>query len=121
MTAARRIRSRYPNIFCRETPKGRAYEISFYNHARRRRWERVPGFDNIDAAVELLADRQGKRRRGERTAPTSVRFTDVAQRYLDSRRFAQLGGWTQKNYRAGLRRRSCPTSASSRSLPSTPR
>jgi integrase len=102
MTAARRIRSRYPNIYYREIPKGRAYEISFYDHARRRRWERVPGLDNVDDAVALLADRQGKRRRGERTAPTSVRFADVAQRYLDSRRFAQLGDWTQKNYRAFL-------------------
>jgi integrase len=108
VTAARRIRSRYPNIFYRETPKGRAYEISFYDHARRRRWERVPGFDNVDAAVELLADRQGKRRRGERTAPTSVRFADVAQRYLDSRRFAQLGGWTRKNYSAVLEKEILP-------------
>jgi integrase len=99
---ARRTRSRYRNIYYRETPKGRAYEISFYDHAGKRRWERVPGFDNIDDAVALLADRQGKTRKGEKTAPAGVRLDDVAADYLASRRFAQLGSWTQISYRAEL-------------------
>jgi Phage integrase SAM-like domain len=105
---ARRTRSRYPNIYYRETSKGRSYEISFYEVSGRRRWERVAGFDNIDDAVALLADRQGKTRKGERVAPAGVRLADVAERYLASRRFAQLGPWTQKNYRAALEKEILP-------------
>jgi integrase len=100
--SARRTRSRYPNIYYRETHQGRAYEVSFYDHARRRRWERVPGFDDVEAAKALLAERQGKTRRGERTAPADVTFAGVRDRYLASHRFAKLGAWTQKNYHAAL-------------------
>jgi integrase len=99
---ARRTRSRYPNIYYRETPKGRSYEISFYDASGRRRWQRVDGFDNIDAATAALAEAQGKTRKGERVAPAGVRLADVAARYLASPRFAKLGGWTQKDYRAAL-------------------
>jgi integrase len=95
-------RTRYPNIYYRETPQGRAYEVSFYDHAKRRRWQRVEGFDDIAAAKIALAEAQGKTRKGERTAPAGVTLTDVASRYLASVRFAKLGAWTQKNYRAAL-------------------
>jgi integrase len=98
----RRTRSRYPNIYYRETPNGRSYEISFYDVSGRRRWQRVDGFDNIEAARSALAEAQGKTRKGERVAPGGVRLADVAARYLASARFAKLGAWTQKDYRAAL-------------------
>jgi integrase len=100
--SARRTRSRYPSIYYRETPRGRAYEVSFYDHARRRRWQRVDGFDDIEAAQTALAEAQGKTRKGQKTAPAGVTLADVAARYLASARFAKLGAWTQKNYRAAL-------------------
>jgi integrase len=100
--SARRTRSRYPNIYYRETPNGRSYEISFYDVSGRRRWQRVDGFDNIEAARSALAEAQGKTRKGERVAPGGVRLADVAARYLASARFAKLGAWTQKDYRAAL-------------------
>jgi integrase len=104
----RRTRSRYPNIYYRETPQGRSYEISFYDHLRKRRWERVPGLDNIDAAIALLAERQGKTRKGERTPPAGVTLADVAAGYLASPRFARLCAWTQKSYRAWLEQEVLP-------------
>jgi integrase len=100
--SARRTRSRYPNIYYRETPYGRAYEISFYDHAKRRRWERVPGFDDVDAARDALAKAQGKKRTGTKTPPADATFAGVRDRYLGSRRFAKLGAWTRKNYAAAL-------------------
>jgi integrase len=104
VSGARRTRSRYPNIWWRETKNGRGYEISFRDASGRRRWRRVPGFDDVDAAVAALAEAQGKARKGERVAPAGVRFGEVAERYLESRQFTRLGGWTQKNYRAVLDR-----------------
>src|SRR4249919_2597674 len=105
---ARRTRSRYPNVWFRETPQGRAYEISFYDVAGRRRWQRVPGFDDIEAARAKLAEAQGTTRKGEVVAPAGVRLADVAARYLASPRFAKLGAWTRKNYRAALEQEILP-------------
>jgi hypothetical protein len=76
--SARRTRSRYPNIYYRETPRGRSYEISFYDVSGRRRWHRVEGYDDIEAARSALAEAQGKTRKGERVAPAGVRFADVS-------------------------------------------
>jgi integrase len=98
----RRARSRYPSIYYRDTPEGRAYEVTFRDVSGKQRWERVPGFDNIDAARETLAAKQGKTRKGERTAPSGVRFAEVRERYQQSPQFNRLANWTQKNYRAWL-------------------
>jgi hypothetical protein len=69
---------------------------------KRRRWQRVPGFDDIEAARDELAKVQGKTRKGEKTPPADATFAGVRNRYLASRRFAKLGAWTQKNFRASL-------------------
>jgi hypothetical protein len=51
--------------------------VSLYDHAGKRRWERVPGLENIASAVALLAERQGKPARAnaprqrQRSSPTS--------------------------------------------------
>src|SRR5207247_10454101 len=74
----------------------------------RRRWQRVPGFDDVEAARNALAEAQGKTRKGERAAPAGVRLADVAAAYLASPRFARLGGWTQKSYRAALEKEILP-------------
>jgi integrase len=102
MADKRRTRSRYASIYYRETPQGRAYEISFRDSTGRRRWKRVPGFDDIEAARAALAKEQEKTRRGEVTGPAGVLFGQVAERYLVSRRFNRLGGWTRVSYRAAL-------------------
>jgi integrase len=108
MSDARRTRSRYPNIWYRETKDGRAYEISFRDATGRRRWQRVPGFDDVEVARAALSEAQGKARKGEKIAPAGLRFGTVAERYLNSRQFSRLGGWTQKNYRAALDREILP-------------
>jgi integrase len=107
-TSARRVRSRFPSIYYRETSQGRAYEITFRDHTGKQRWERVVGYDNIEAARDLLADRRGKKRRGEQAPVAGVKFSDVASRYLASPEFADLGDWTRKNYRASLEREILP-------------
>src|SRR5262245_34070903 len=108
MSDARRIRSRHANIWFRETKYGRAYEITFRDASGRRRWRRVPGLDDVEAARAALAEAQEKARKGERTAPAGVKFGEVADRYLESRQFARLGAWTRKNYRAALDREILP-------------
>jgi integrase len=100
--APRRTKSRFACIYFRETPQGRAYEVTFRDHSGRQRWERIPGLDNIEQARDQLAERQGKKRKGEKTPPAGAKFGDVRQRYLQSTQFARLGGWTQKSYRAWL-------------------
>jgi integrase len=100
--APRRTKSRFACVYFRETAQGRAYEITFRDHTGRQRWERVPGVDNIEQARDLLAERQGKKRKGEKTPAAGVRFGEVRQRYLQSPQFTRLGGWTQKSYRASL-------------------
>src|SRR5207249_4664933 len=92
----------FASIYYRETSRGRAYEITFRDHTGRQRWERVLGVDNIEQARDLLAERQGKKRKGEKTPPAGVKFGEVRQRYLESPQFARLGAWTQKNYKASL-------------------
>jgi integrase len=95
----RRTKSKYTCVYYRQTPKGRAYEVSFRDHTGRQRWERVPGFDNIDQARDLLAERLGRKRKGEKNPPAGVRFGDVAELWIAS---ARLEAWTRKNYRASL-------------------
>src|SRR5215510_4425343 len=101
-SSSRRVKSRFACVYYRDTPQGRAYEITFRDHNRKQRWERVPGFDNIEAARDLLADRQGKRRRGERVAPAGITFSDIRSRYQQSSQFDRLGAWTRKSYKAYL-------------------
>jgi integrase len=98
----RRTRSRYPSIYYRDTPDGRAYEVTFRDHHGRQRWERIAGTDNVEAARDTLALRQGKTRKGERTPPAGTRFREVRERYQSSAQFTRLGGWTRKNYLASL-------------------
>ena len=93
-----------PSIYYRETPAGRVYEVTFRDHHGRQRWERIPGTDNIEAARDTLAVRQGKTRKGERTPPAGVTFADVRERYQVSPQFTRLGGWTQKSYADYLNR-----------------
>jgi hypothetical protein len=98
---ARRTRSRFACIYYRETPQGRAYEITFRDHAGRQRWERVPGLDNIEAARDLLAERQGKRRKGEKTPPAGVKFGEVRQRYMQSPQFSPSAAGRRRTTRLG--------------------
>src|SRR5207248_1609311 len=79
-----------------------------YDAEGRRRWRRVDGFDDVEAARDALAEAKGKTRKGERTAPAGVTFADVAAGYLESNRFARLGAWTQKSYRASLEQEILP-------------
>jgi integrase len=103
MSSPRRVKVKgRPGIYYRDTPNGRAYEVTWLDATGRRRWRRVPGFDNLDAAKAELEEEHGRKRRGEKVAPAGVRFGDVAERYLESRQFRRLGPWTQKSYRAVL-------------------
>jgi hypothetical protein len=63
--------------------------------------------DNIDAAIALLADRQGKTRKGERVAGRS-QARRRCRRLPRRPRFARLGPWTQKSYRAWLEQELLP-------------
>lgn len=78
----RRLRvKRHPGVYYRETSSGRHYEITYYDSDGRRRWERVPG--SLEDAVARRADIVGKKHRGDRVAPSTLRFAEFANAWLD--------------------------------------
>src|SRR5439155_2297872 len=72
----------------------RHYEITYVDSDGRRRWQVVPG--NLGHAEQALADVRGRRRRGERVAPSRARVEEVAPKWLDMQ--AQLRPATRGTY-----------------------
>jgi integrase len=95
----------HPGVYYRQTPNGRRYEITFIGDEvlasgkRKRHWQKVDGYDNLDAADAQLAKVKDSKRKGESVAPVKATFGEVAEDWF---RDARLGGWTRKNYRAYL-------------------
>ena len=102
----RRLRvKRHPGIYYRETAQGRSYEITYYDSDGRRRWERVPG--DLETAVARRADVVGKKHRGERVAPSALRFEPFAAEWLESQ--TNLRPRTRAQYDRQIRLHLVPT------------
>jgi integrase len=93
-----------PGIYFREVRDAgrvrRRYEVTYLDSDGRRRWQTVPGFDNLEQAEAALVAVKGKLHNGVRVAPSKVTFNDLADGW-----YAQLavGERTREGYEANLR------------------
>src|SRR5438552_1739916 len=94
-----KVKSR-PGLYYRATPRGRRYELTYLDSDGRRRWQTVPGFDNLELAETLLVEIRSKLNHGERVAPSRQSFADLSAEWG-----AQLnvGERTREHYERDLR------------------
>ena len=76
------------------------FEITYYDSDRRRRWQTIIG--SIDEAEETRADKLGRKRRGERVAPSKLTLAEYVPTWLDSQS-ARLRPKTITTYEGSLR------------------
>jgi integrase len=78
----------------------RRYELTYLDSDGKRRWQAVPGYDNLDDAERLLTQVKRKLHRGVRVAPSRKTFDELADEWL-----AQLRGSerTRERYDVNLR------------------
>jgi integrase len=107
--AARRTRLRgKPGIYYRTVTiengdrrrQVRRYEITYLDSDGRRRWQAVPGHDNLDDAQAALTRINHKLHRGERVAPSKQTFDQLADQWLTQLR---VGERTHERYDSNLR------------------
>jgi integrase len=87
-------------IYYRQVGKRRRYEITYLDSDGRRRWQTVPGFDNLDDAEAMLVDVKGKLHRGERIAPGKLTFNEAADLWFAGKNVAER---TRERYESNLR------------------
>src|SRR4051794_8879677 len=99
--AARRTRvAKHPGIYFRNGADGkRRYEVTYLDSTGRRRWQRVEG--NLEDAQATLDDVKGRKRRGERVAPTKATFAEYADAWLEAQ--SNLRPRTREWYEIALR------------------
>src|SRR5438874_6733449 len=86
-------------VYYRVSANGRrVYEITYVDSEGRRRWQVVPG--NLAHAEVALEEVRGRRRRGERVAPSRARVEEVAPKWLDAQ--VQLRPATRGTYEWAL-------------------
>jgi integrase len=101
MSAQRRISvAKHPGVYYREMLNGqRRYEISYTDTEGRRRWKTIDG--NLKDADAALDDVRGRKRKGERVAPTRATLAEVAKVWFESQ--SQLRPRTLERYDLALR------------------
>jgi len=101
MSAQRRTSvAKHPGVYYREMVNGRRrYEISYTDTEGRRRWKTIDG--NLKAAQAALDDVNGRKRKGERIAPTRATLAEVAAVWFESQ--SQLRPRTLERYDLALR------------------
>jgi hypothetical protein len=91
-------------IYYREVRDGnrsrRRYEITYLDSDGRRRWQTIPGHDNLDEAEAALVAVKTKLHGGIRVAPSKLTFDELADVWLAQ---LTLGERTQEGYTANLR------------------
>jgi integrase len=90
MSARKRHRTKRPGIFYREGADGRRrYVVGFRDSDGRQRWRNVEG--GIEEAQAALDDLRGRKRRGERLAPTKATVREVGETWLASKSLLREG------------------------------
>jgi integrase len=90
-----------PGIYRRVAADGRAvFEIGYRDRDGRQRWQTVAG--GLQDAVVAREEARGRVRRGERSAPSRVRFADLAGEWIAGQT-AVLRPRSLRSYRGGLR------------------
>jgi len=97
----RRIRVK-ESVYYRETPAGRRYEITYVGSDGKRRWQTIPGHDNLKQAEAQLVEIRQKLHRGEKVAPTKLTFNELADEY-ESKEKRHLRPGTSSRYEQNLR------------------
>lgn len=97
---SRRTRTRWPGVYYRETPKGRRYEISFSDSTGRRRWRTIDGGEKEARAA--LEEVRGRKRKGERIAPSRATLAEVTETWLREQT-GNLRPRTVERYEGALR------------------
>src|SRR5438128_463107 len=88
------------SIYCRHTPAGSRYEITYIDSLGRRRWQVTEG--GIKDARAVLADVVSRLSRGERVAPSKLTLDEIAATWLEAQR-DRLRPRTVERYEAVLR------------------
>ena len=86
-------------IYCRATPAGRRYEITYSDSTGRQRWKVIPG--GIREARAARADVLSRLARGELVAPSRVTLGEAAGTWLATQ--TQVRPRTFERYEAVLR------------------
>jgi integrase len=89
-----------PGIYFRQVGRQRRYEITFLDSDGRRRWQTVPGFDNLDDADALLIDVKSKMHRGQRIAPGKLTFNEAVDVWFAGKNVEER---TRERYESNLR------------------
>lgn len=97
---SRRTKTRWPGVYYREAPNGRRYEISFADSTGRRRWRTVEGGEKDARAA--LEEVRGRKRKGERIAPSRATLAEVAEVWLREQT-SNLRPRTVERYEGALR------------------
>jgi integrase len=87
-------------IYYRQVGKQRRYEITYLDSDGRRRWQTVPGFDNLDDAEATLVETKSKLHRGERVAPGKLTFNEAVDMWFAGKNVAER---TRERYESNLR------------------
>lgn len=80
MSARRTKVANHAGVYYRDTPQGRRYEIDYVDETGRRRWKTVEG--SLRDADALRDEYRGRKRRGERVAPSKETLAEVAAAWL---------------------------------------
>ena len=97
-----------PGIYFREVSIDRAgkrrrvrrYEVSYLDSDGRRRWQTIPGHDNLDEAERELVRIKVRLADGERVDGSGLRFDELADQWLSQLRLSER---TRERYEANLR------------------
>jgi integrase len=101
----RRVKTKIPGIYYRETESGeRRYSFTYRDSSGRQHWRTVAGgLEDAKAAQAEMVVRKG---RGERIEPTRLTFEQAATRWLDSK--PRLRQKTRTGYEGALRNHLLP-------------
>ena len=78
----------------------RRYEVSYLDSDGRRRWQTIPGHDNLDEAERELVRIKVRLADGERVDGSGLRFDELADLWLSQLRLSER---TRERYEANLR------------------
>ena len=95
----------------------RRYEVTYLDSDGRRRWQTIPGCDNLDKAVRELVRIKVRLADGERVDGSALRFNELADLWLSQLR---LSDRTRERYEANLRTHLRPRFGTSKARLITP-
>jgi len=104
MTARRTKVRNHRGVYFRDTAAGRRYEISYLDSDGRRRWRVVEG--KLEDAEAALEDVKGRKRKGERIAPTKATVREAGDAWLVAQ--SRLREGTRALYAGNLNRHVYP-------------